>query len=124
MSRRVGASIVTPESQGDATCEQSGGAAAAGTLLKPSEVAELCRCSVKTVMRAVVAGELEASQLARRGTWVVRPDAIGDWLDRRSNRTRKTRAADPVRRVEAEPVQPPPRRRRARQAGGDGRLAA
>jgi hypothetical protein len=39
-------------------------------LLKPSEVAELCRCSAKTVMRAILAGELEASQLGRRGTWV------------------------------------------------------
>jgi hypothetical protein len=123
MSRRVGASTVSPETYGNAARERPGDPAATGNLLKPSEVAELCRCSVKTVMRAVMAGELEASQLARRGTWVVRSEAIGDWLDRRSNRARSTRPRDQVRRVEAEPVHQSPRRRRARQAGGDGRLA-
>lgn len=124
MSRRVGASTVSRQTHADAARERPGGAAATGELLKPREVADLCRCSVKTVMRAVVAGDLEASQLARRGTWVVRPEAIDEWLDRRSNRARPTRPGDPVRRVEAEPVQQPPRRQRARQAGGDGRLAA
>jgi excisionase family DNA binding protein len=95
-------------------------------LLKPGEVAERCRCSSKTVMRAIMAGELEASQLGRRGTWVVRVSAIDEWLERRSNRVRPPRPLPDVRRVNAEarpaPAGAPPRR--SRPGDGSGRLAA
>jgi excisionase family DNA binding protein len=124
MNRRVGASTASPETRGDAARGRPAGAAATCELLKPTEVADLCRCSVKTVMRAVVAGELQASQLGRRGTWAVRRQAIDEWLDRRSNRTGPTRPRARVHRVEADLVQQPPRRQRARRPGGDGRLAA
>lgn len=61
MSRRLAAATVSPQTHGDAASERPGGAAATGELLKPREVAELCRCSVKTVMRAVVADDFAGS---------------------------------------------------------------
>ena len=111
-----------PGTQG--TGERRVNGASNAALLKPTEVADLCRCSVKTVMRAVVAGELEASQLARRGTWIVRANAIDEWLDRRSNRVRPPRPRPDIRRVEGDPADQPKRRRRAPRADGNGRLMA
>src|SRR5690242_3307502 len=96
------------------------------TLLRPVDVAELCLCSVKTVMRAIMAAELEASQLGQRGTWVVRASAIEEWLDRRSNRVRPPRPLADVRRVDpGAPGAPTPvRGDRPRAPTGGGRLAA
>jgi len=95
-------------------------------LLRPIDVAELCRCSVKTVMRAIMRAELEASQLGQRGTWVIRTTAIEEWLDRRSNRVRPPRPLADVRRVDAgAPAAPAPARgNRSRAPTGGGRLVA
>src|SRR4051794_29225693 len=95
-------------------------------LLRPVDVAELCHCSVKTVMRAIMTAELEASQLGQRGTWVVRARAVEEWLDRRSNRVRPPRPLADVRRVDpGAPAAPAPvRGDRPRAPNGGGRLAA
>lgn len=92
-------------------------------LYTPAEVAERCRCSTKTVMRAIHAQELEASQLGERGTWVIREHAIDDWIERRSNRTRPPRPLADVRRVDPQPAAPA-RTSRTQPARGDGRWAA
>lgn len=89
----------------------------------PAQVADHCHCSTKTVMRAVHAGELEASQLGQRGTWVIREHAIDEWLDRRSNRTRPPRPVADVRRVDPQPAAPA-RPSHSRPAKSDGRWAA
>ena len=61
-------------------------------VLTVEQVAERVQLSAKTVMRAIRAGDLEASQLTQgRGGWRVREDAIVGWLEVRSNR------ADPGR---------------------------
>lgn len=87
--------------------------------LTVDEVAELMRVSVKTVMRAIAAGQLEASQLTQgRGGWRVRPEAIDAWLEARSNRMRPSRDLPDVARVVVEPVAP---RRAVRATLGDGR---
>lgn len=58
-------------------------------VLTVEQVADMVQLSPKTVLRAIAAGELEASQLARRGGWRVDPDEIPRWMARRSNlRTR------------------------------------
>ena len=49
-------------------------------LLTPPEVAELCRVSVKTVLRAIHAGRLTGSRLGRRGTYRVRAADVEAWL--------------------------------------------
>lgn len=90
--------------------------------MTPSEVAAMVRVSCKTVMRAIQAGELEASQLARkRGGWRIMPAAVEDWMQARSNRQRPPRPLPEVSRVE-----PPVLRRAGRSPGssGSGRLAA
>jgi excisionase family DNA binding protein len=95
-------------------------------LLRPVDVAELCRCSVKTVMRAIIATELEASQLGQRGTWVIRESAVEEWLDQRSNRVRPPRPLVDVRRVDGGPqaFPAPVRGNRTRAPTGSGRLVA
>jgi excisionase family DNA binding protein len=90
--------------------------------MTPNEVAEMVRVSCKTVMRAIQAGELEASQLARkRGGWRVMPAAVEEWVQARSSRRRPPRALPDVSRVE-----PPVLRRggRSPESNGSGRLAA
>jgi len=62
-------------------------------LLPPERVAELCGVSVRTVMRAIDAGDLRASQLARRGCWRIRPEDVEAWLEARANRPRARAAA-------------------------------
>jgi excisionase family DNA binding protein len=59
-------------------------------VLTVEQVAESVQLSVSTVMRAIAAGDLEASQLTRsRGGWRVRESAIADWMNARSNRSRR-----------------------------------
>jgi excisionase family DNA binding protein len=61
-------------------------------ILTVEQVAERVQLSAKTVMRAIQAGELEASQLTQsRGGWRVREQAIAAWLEARSNRHRGPR---------------------------------
>ncbi len=92
--------------------------------LAVDEVAEFMRVSSKTVMRAIVAGHLEASQVTQgRGGWRIRPEAMDAWLEIRSSRPRTERALADVRRVE--PQAPAPRRRGAApRVGGRGTLVA
>jgi excisionase family DNA binding protein len=82
------------------------------------------RVSSKTVMRAIAAGQLEASQVTQgRGGWRIRPEAIDAWLDSRGNRTFPVRPLADVTRVE--PQTPAPRRPgRAPRAGGRRTLVA
>lgn len=66
-----------------------------------AQVADLAQCSTKTVMRAIDAGELRASQLAKRGTWRIRREDIDAWFDLRANtqprpRTVTTPPARPI----------------------------
>lgn len=64
----------------------AGGAAAGGPpMLTPEQVAERCHVSPRTVMRAIRAGELVASQLASRGCWRIRAEHVDAWLDVRAN---------------------------------------
>lgn len=65
-------------------------------LLTPEEVAEACGVSPWTVMRAIKAGELRASQLASRGCWRIRPEAVEAWIEARANVERAPRAAVPA----------------------------
>jgi excisionase family DNA binding protein len=53
-------------------------------LLTPAEVAEICRVSGKTVMRAINAGELPASRLGRRGAHRIRPEDVEAWIAARA----------------------------------------
>src|SRR3954470_4710209 len=63
-------------------------------ILTVDQVAELVQLSTKTVMRAICAGELEASQLTQtRGGWRVQHAAIERWMEVRSNRHRSRVAA-------------------------------
>jgi excisionase family DNA binding protein len=69
-------------------------------VLTVDQVAERVQLSSKTVMRAIRAGDLEASQLAQsRGGWRIREDSIARWLQARSNRAGGRRLKD-VRPVE------------------------
>ena len=86
------------------------------------QVAERVQLSAKTVMRAIRAGDLEASQLTQsRGGWRIREDAIQDWLETRSNRS-DTRPLADVRAVEPAVPRRPSRGSTAVQT--DGRLVA
>jgi excisionase family DNA binding protein len=57
-------------------------------LLRPSQVAEACQLSTRTVVRAIERGELRASKLAMRGGWRILPLDVDAWLLARSNRRR------------------------------------
>ena len=54
--------------------------AAVEPLLTPPEIAEQCRVSVRTVLRAIHAGRLTASRLGTRGTYRVRSADVEAWL--------------------------------------------
>jgi excisionase family DNA binding protein len=92
--------------------------------LTVDEVAAFMRVSSRTVMRAIAAGQLEASQVTQgRGGWRIRREAIAAWLESRSNRTVPARPLGDVRRVDSQT--PAPRRPgRAPRAGGSGTLVA
>src|SRR4051812_10028436 len=87
-------------------------------VLTVEQVAERVQLSTSTVMRAIKAGELEASQLTRsRGGWRVQETAIAAWLDRRSNRVR-LHGVPEVRAVEPADLRRPARRSPVTQASG------
>ena len=61
-------------------------------VLTIKQVAELVQLSPRTVMRAVRAGDLDASQLTQsRGGWRIEEPAIAAWLAARSNHPRHRR---------------------------------
>jgi excisionase family DNA binding protein len=60
-------------------------------LLTVAQVANVCQCSTRTVMRAIDAGDLRASQLASRGVWRITAADIDSWLELRANRPRADR---------------------------------
>jgi hypothetical protein len=71
-------------------------------------VAERVQLSTRTVRRAILAGDLEASQLTpRRGGWRVYESALADWMLKRSNRTRPPRPLADVRPVELDDARLP-----------------
>lgn len=67
--------------------------------LIPKQVADQVQVCVKTVMRAIAAGDLEASQLTAGGTWRIKQSAVEAWLELRSNRQRPERPLAPVEPV-------------------------
>jgi excisionase family DNA binding protein len=74
-----------------------------GRILTLDEVAELVQLSARTVYRAILAGDLDASQLTqRRGGWRIYESAVADWMRKRSNRARPPRPLADVRPVQAE----------------------
>jgi excisionase family DNA binding protein len=50
-------------------------------LLTPVEVAEQCRLSTKTVLRAIHSGRLRASRLGERAAFRVRPADVEAWIE-------------------------------------------
>lgn len=79
------------------------------------QVADICQCSTKTIMRAIDRGELRAYQVQRRGGWRVEPGALTDWKTLRSNQPRQVAPAPgdaaPIRPPAASPRPTAPRRR-------------
>jgi excisionase family DNA binding protein len=51
-----------------------------GRLLTPAEVADFCHISSKTVLRAIRAGHLRASQLGSRGAYRMRMQDVDAWI--------------------------------------------
>ena len=49
-------------------------------LLTPAEVADYCHISSKTVLRAIRAGRLRASQLGARGAYRMRMQDVDAWI--------------------------------------------
>jgi excisionase family DNA binding protein len=49
-------------------------------LLTPAEVADFCHISSKTVLRAIRAGRLRASQLGSRGAYRMRMQDVDAWI--------------------------------------------
>jgi excisionase family DNA binding protein len=49
-------------------------------LLTPAEVAERCRLSTKTVLRAIRRGDLRASQLGSCRAFRIRPEDVDAWI--------------------------------------------
>lgn len=70
-------------------------------LLTLAEAAAEVKVSPRTVLRAIRAGELEASELnERRGGWRIYASAIADWMERRATR-RSGPSSPPARRIGA-----------------------
>jgi excisionase family DNA binding protein len=90
-------------------------------LLTIQQVAERCHVSTKTVRRAIDRGELRASQLAKRGAWVVLLHDFEVWLDLRANRPRAA-TEEPARQPAAIPLPGAPRPARRSGRSDRGRL--
>jgi excisionase family DNA binding protein len=91
-----------------------------GRPMTVDEVAGLMRVSPKTVMRAISAGQLEASRITQgRGGWRIRPEAVDAWLDARSNQLAVPEPITDVGRTprQSVPLRRPPRPSR-RNTGG------
>ena len=54
--------------------------AARRPLLSTGSAAALAGCHRVTIVRAILAGELEAVRLGKRGDYRIRPDALNDWI--------------------------------------------
>lgn len=88
-------------------------------ILTVDQVADLVQLSPRTVMRAIAAGHLDASQLAQgRGGWRVYEDAVGRWMDARSNQRPEPRAPADVATPPAPAAGPVVRPRRPRRNDG------
>ena len=84
------------------------------------EAAELVSLSPRTLLRAIRAGHLVASQLnENRGGWRILESAIWEWMDGRANVKRSPRPIAALRRIDPEPS---PRRPRRRPGVSTGRL--
>lgn len=70
-------------------------------LLTPEQVGKRVQLSRRTVIRAIERCELEASQLAERGAWRIKPEAVDAWIELRSNRHRQPRPLADVTPVNA-----------------------
>lgn len=55
-------------------------------LLSTGSAAALAGCHRVTIVRAILAGELEAVRLGERGDYRIRPDALNDWITPARNR--------------------------------------
>lgn len=94
-------------------------------ILTVHDVALLVKLSEKTVMRAIEAGDLEASRLTQgRGGWRIFESAIPRWMEARSNTAGHVRPLAGVRRVEPANVPRPRPPRRGSAGSRSGRLAA
>jgi excisionase family DNA binding protein len=51
-------------------------------LLTPTDVADRCQVSSKTVLRAIHRGRLRASRLAELGAYRMREADVEDWIER------------------------------------------
>src|SRR3954452_645470 len=51
-------------------------------LLTPSDVADRCQVSSKTVLRAIHRGRLRASRLGELGAYRMREADVDDWIER------------------------------------------
>src|SRR4051812_7033027 len=49
-------------------------------LLTPTDIAERCQVSTKTVLRAIGSGRLRASRLGTRGAYRIRAADLEEWL--------------------------------------------
>jgi len=92
--------------------------AALTDLLTVEHVAERCGISTKTVMRAIRSGDLIASQLAKRGGWVVEEANLADWIVRRRTRGAPQPAPTPAPTLARRPVPQTPRRASAISTNG------
>lgn len=91
-------------------------------VLTVGEVADIVKLSTKTVMRAIAAGELAASQLTRgRGGWRIYESAIADWMERRSNRRRPPTIGS-GQPIDAKAARPPTPARRSSEDASAGAL--
>lgn len=50
-------------------------------LLTPSDVADRCQVSTKTVLRAIHRGRLRASRLGEQGAYRMRADDVDEWIE-------------------------------------------
>lgn len=49
-------------------------------LLTPNDVADLCKISPRTVMRAIWSGRLAAARLGKRGAFRIAADDVDAWI--------------------------------------------
>jgi excisionase family DNA binding protein len=63
------------------------------TFLTVDEAADLARCSPRVIRQAIRGGQLHAALIG--GKYLIRPDAIQDWFDKRAAATPQPAAASP-----------------------------
>jgi excisionase family DNA binding protein len=90
-------------------------------VLTVEEAAERMHVNPRTVMRAIRAGQLKASQLNQgRGGWRIYESALKAWMDERAERA--TKAPEPQPAQKAPRKKSPVARPRRSAHGTDGRL--